>query len=237
MTGTLALVGAGEFLPPMESVDRELLARADGARVVVLPTASAPDGAGVPEKWARMGTEHFTRLGARVDALLALTRDDCARADFVSAVQDAHLIYFSGGKPDYLHATLVGTPLWDAVRGVLDRGGVVAGCSAGAMVMGAHVPKFTRRLGIPSVEKWQRGFALVPDAIIVPHYNEFPEVMLKLFTGDTPRGSFIIGIDADTALVGSDGTWQVLGAGRVTVRGAEKVERYKAGERVGLLSG
>ncbi|MBI3915292.1 MAG: Type 1 glutamine amidotransferase-like domain-containing protein [Chloroflexi bacterium] len=216
----------------MESIDRELLARGGGARVVVLPTASAPDGAGVPEKWARMGTEHFTRLGARVDALLALTRADCARADFVSYVQSADIVYFSGGKPDYLCNTLVGTPLWDAVRGVLDRGGIVAGCSAGAMVMGAHVPKFTRRLGMPSVEKWQSGFALVPDAIIVPHYNEFPEALLKLFTGATPPGSFIIGIDADTALVGSDGTWQVLGAGRVTVRRAGKVERYTAGEGV-----
>src|SRR6185312_7897313 len=46
--GTVALVGAGEFLPAMDPVDRGLLASIAGpARVVVLPTASAPDGPGV----------------------------------------------------------------------------------------------------------------------------------------------------------------------------------------------
>ncbi|MBI3537406.1 MAG: Type 1 glutamine amidotransferase-like domain-containing protein [Chloroflexi bacterium] len=234
MSGTLALVGAGEFLPQMENVDRVLLEKSGGTRVVVLPTASAPDGPGVPEKWAKMGAKHFSRLGARVDALLALTREDCARVEFIQCVRAANLIYFSGGKPAYLYETLVKTQLWDAVRAVFDRGGVIAGCSAGAMIMGAHVPHFTRKLGIPSVEKWRAGFALVPRAIIVPHYNEFPEVMLKLFTGATPRDAFIIGIDAETALVGNNSAFQVMGAGRVTIRRDGKVERFRAGENVSL---
>src|SRR5512139_1752806 len=131
MAGLLALVGAGEFLDSMSAVDRQLLDRAGGSNVVILPTASAPDGAGVPERWIRMGVDHFTRLGAQADGVLALDRaacDDPANADRVRA---AHLIYFSGGKPDYLRRTLDGTALWSAVREVLDRGGVIAGCSAG----------------------------------------------------------------------------------------------------------
>ena len=55
-TGTLALVGSGEFLAPIQPLDQKLLAHIQGSpRVVVLPTASAPDGPGVPERWARMG--------------------------------------------------------------------------------------------------------------------------------------------------------------------------------------
>lgn len=72
MTGTLALVGAGEFLEAMNPVDRALLERAGGQRVVVLPTASAPDGPGVPGRWASMGVEHFNRLGAQTEAIMAL---------------------------------------------------------------------------------------------------------------------------------------------------------------------
>src|SRR5512142_2572308 len=175
MAGTLALVGAGEFLETMERVDRELLARAGGTRVVVLPTASAPDGPGVPERWARMGVEHFSNLSAQVESVMALDRADCDKADNADRVRAANLVYFSGGKPAYLRQTLEGTALWRAVEAVLARGGVLAGCSAGAMILGAYVPDFSSRMGMPSVREWQPSFALVPHAIVIPHYNEFPE--------------------------------------------------------------
>lgn len=73
VSGTVALVGAGEYLSTMLPVDKMLLERVNGTpRVVVLPTASAPDGAGVPERWARMGVEHFSQLGAAVEPVMLL---------------------------------------------------------------------------------------------------------------------------------------------------------------------
>jgi cyanophycinase len=236
MAGTVALVGAGEFLDSMNAVDRQLLDRAGGSHVVILPTASAPDGAGVPERWITMGVDHFARLGAQADGILALDRaacDDAANAERVSA---ANLVYFSGGKPDYLRRTLDGTAVWSAVRAVFDRGGVIAGCSAGAMIMGGYVPEFTMKVGVPWITRWQPSFALLPAAIIVPHYDEFPEVMVSLMFGRRPQGSYLIGIDRHTALVGFDHTWQVLGAGRVTVRRGRETQRYTAAQSVPLNS-
>ncbi len=232
MVGTIALVGAGEFLETMSEVDRVLLERAGGLKVVVLPTASAPDGPGVPERWIKMGIDHFTRLGAQVDGLLALDHaacDDLANAERVRA---ANLIYFSGGKPDYLRQALDNTAVWSAVCQVLDRGGVVAGCSAGAMIMGSYVPEFSLRVGVPSVNRWHSSFGLLPGAVIAPHYNEFPEVMSNLIFGRRPEGTFLIGIDGHTALVGLDHSWQVLGTGRVTVRRGHSTKRYTAGQKV-----
>jgi cyanophycinase len=234
MSGTLALVGAGEFLDTMDQVDQKLLAMAGGARVVVLPTASAPDGPGVPERWAKMGVDHFNRLGAQTDAVMALDRAACADPALAERVRAADLVYFSGGKPDYLYNTLVDTPVWNAVIDVLARGGVVAGCSAGAMIMGAYVPVFSRRLGMPSIGNWQSAFALVPSAIIAPHYNEFPEIFSGLMFGGRPTGTFLIGIDADTALVGLNGNWKVLGARRVTLRRDSATERFAPGQPVRL---
>ncbi len=234
MKGTLALVGAGEFLDAMDAVDRVLLERAGGARVVVLPTASAPDGPGVPERWAKMGVEHFNRLGAQAKAVMALDRAACSDEAMADQVRGTNLVYFSGGKPDYLLGALVDTPLWQAVKEVLDRGGVVAGCSAGAMIMGGYVPGFSMRLGLPKVGQWRPAFGLVPKAVLVPHYNEFPEAMVGLMFGRRPAGSFLIGVDADTALVGSDGDWQVMGARRVTLRRGRETQCYTHGQTVTL---
>jgi hypothetical protein len=71
---------------------------------------------------------------------------------------------------------------------------------------------------------------------VVPHYDEFPEVMVSLMFGRRPAGSYLIGIDGHTALVGSDHTWQVMGAGRVTVRRGRLKQRYATGQTVPLDS-
>jgi cyanophycinase len=236
MAGTLALVGAGEFLESMSGIDRELLDRAGGRNVVILPTASAPDGAGVPERWIRSGVDHFTRLGAQAAGVLALDRAACADAANADRVRAANLVYFSGGKPDYLRRTLDDTALWSAVREMFDRGGVIAGCSAGAMILGGYVPEFSQKAGVPWISRWHASFALLPEAVIVPHYDEFPGVVVSLMFGRRPAGSYLIGIDGHTALVGLDHTWQALGAGRVTVLRGRVKKHYMAGQAVPLNS-
>ena len=126
MTGTIALVGSGEFLPPIRPLDQKLLEHIqETPRVVVLPTASAPDGTGVPERWARMGVEHFTALGAQVEPAMLLTREDAEKPAIVEQIAQANFVYFSGGKPRYLLETLQGTAAWAAVETLYARGGVV----------------------------------------------------------------------------------------------------------------
>src|SRR5262245_28465430 len=138
--GTAALVGAGEFLPTMDPVDVLLLEQLPKpARVVILPTAAAPDGPGVPERWGKMGVEHFTRLGADAESLMLLTRSDAESADLAAKIAAANFIYLSGGKPQYLLETLRQTACWHAIEDVFAAGGVVAGCSAGAMAMGGQM--------------------------------------------------------------------------------------------------
>ena len=78
MSGAIALVGSGEFTPAMVEVDRGLLAATGRhrARVVILPTASWPDGEAVFLRWAAMGVEHFEGLGAEVEVVLVRERKD-----------------------------------------------------------------------------------------------------------------------------------------------------------------
>src|SRR5206468_6470931 len=66
----------------MEATDRFLLdtrGGPDAARVVVIPTASGQEP-GSPERWNRMGVEHFSALGAQVTAIMLLDRQDAADA-------------------------------------------------------------------------------------------------------------------------------------------------------------
>jgi cyanophycinase len=231
MPGPLALVGAGEFLPSMADFDTSLLAATGRARprVVVIPTASYPDGEAVFQRWAAMGVAHFSGLGAEVEPVLVRDRAGADDAAAAQAVGEADLVYLSGGKPSYLLQTLNGSEVGRALAAAHERGAALVGCSAGAMALAGHSFDFRLRL-VPLLLRWGSGFGFAPGLSVVPHYDAWPEPLSALIAFQAPRGSVVLGIDEDTAVVGRDGGWQVHGASRVTVWRGRRRERFRAGE-------
>jgi cyanophycinase len=236
MPGPVALVGAGEFLAPMAEFDRGLLAATGRPRprVVILPTASAPDGEDTFRAWAEMGVEHFGSLGAEVEPVLVRDAGEGHDAAALQAVGEADLVYLSGGHPKYLVDVLHGSPLGTALVRAHGRGAVIAGCSAGAMAIVGRSMDFRRipkaRMPMPFPVRWTPGLALVDGVAVIPHYDAWPEVLSALLVLQAPKGSVVLGIDEDTAVVGANGAWQVHGAGRVTVWRGRRRERFRRGE-------
>lgn len=229
MVGTLALVGAGEYLDSMRPVDTALLARiaAPDKRVVLLPTAAAPE----PDyyKWSALGFRHFTRLGVDTKPLNVLTREDAFNPAFVAEIERANFVYLSGGNPIYLLRTLANTPVWQAIRGVWEAGGVVAGCSAGAMVMGGAL----RARRDPPVE-WEPGLGLAPSIVLIPHFDRMQLYRLHYLTEHVPEGLILVGVEEHTVAAGDADGWEVMGRGAVHVFGGGEPARYIAGERIPL---
>lgn len=226
MTGTLALVGSGEFLPPIEMLDRLLLERVVGTpRVLILPTASAPDGGGVPQHWGAMGVKHFEKLGAEAEALMLLTRKDAAAQETADKIAQFNFIYLSGGKPQYVLETFRDTVSWQAIKTVFEQGGVVAGCSAGAMAMAG------RTLSFPQLNHTVEGLGLAPGFAVMPHFDEIPQIMSNLLSKLVHEVT-VVGVDGSTGLVGAGLDWMVHGKGGVTVFQRKQRTRYQSGERV-----
>ncbi len=236
MPGPVALVGAGEFLAPLAAFDRGLLEATGRSRprVVILPTASAPDGEAILRTWAAMGVDHFTALGAEVEPVLVRDIAGGRHAAALQAIGEADLVYLSGGHPRHLLRVLRESPLGGALLAAHQRGTTVAGCSAGAMAIAGRtmdfrsVPKL--RIPMPIPIRWSTGLALAPGIAVLPHYDAWPEPLSALVALQAPRGGVVLGIDEDTAVVGRNGAWQVHGAGRVTVWRGRHRERFRAGE-------
>lgn len=217
----LALVGSGEFLPGMDSVDRYLLAQLQGEpRVVCLPTAAGTEGPTRIEYWMELGVQHFSRLGVPVEAVEIVTRAHAHEPRLVEPILSANFVYLSGGKPEYLYQVLEGTKTWEAILAVHYRGGVVAGCSAGAMIMGGRV------LGMLGSSP---GFNLLPDTVILPHFDEFGGWMRRLARLQA-RQYRLVGVDGDTALVVRDGEERVVGSRHITVIDGSGERIYAGGE-------
>lgn len=215
----------------MADFDQALLASTGRARprVVILPTASFPDGEEVFTRWAAMGVAHFGALGAEVEPVMVRDRAGADDAAAAQAIGEADLVYLSGGKPAHLMDAMDGTAVGRALVGAHDRGAVLAGCSAGAMVLAGNAFEF--RLGLmPWLLRWRTGLGFVPGASVIPHYDAWPEPFSALIALQAPRGSVVLGIDEETAAVGRDGAWQVHGKSRVTVWRGRHRERYRAGD-------
>jgi cyanophycinase len=218
MNGLIALAGSGEYLPVMENVDRHLLdslhLNGRKPRVVCLPTAAGREGDASINRWSRMGIEHFQKLGAEVSALRIIDRTSAEDAQWESLLEEADLVYFSGGDPGYLHQTMNGSRAWRAAQRAWERGAIYAGCSAGAMILGKRMPSF-RLAGT------QEGFGLVPATFIIPHFDAIPGIWKPLVFAlqkQLKKGERMIGVDENTALVGRLGSeWTVMGQGKVHV--------------------
>jgi cyanophycinase len=176
-----------------------------------------------------MGVSHFQGLGAEVEPVLVRDRAGAEDRAAAQAIDEADLIYLSGGKPSYLMDVLDGTAVGRALAIAHERGSVLAGCSAGAMVLAGHAFDFRIRL-MPWPLRWRPGLGFVSGAAVIPHYDLWPEPMTALIALQAPRGSHVLGIDEETAVVGSGGAWQVHGRSRVTVWHGRRRERYRAGE-------
>jgi cyanophycinase len=206
----LALVGSGEFLQPMDVVDLYLMrSLGEPARVVCLPTAAGTEGEHRIAYWSDLGVEHFKHLGAdQVDAVPVIDRASADDPSLAERIRKANFVYLSGGKPDYLLRTLQNSRALEAILEVYQHGGVLAGCSAGAMVMGES---------IPGLLHWTDAFKLFPNALIIPHYDEMAGWLIGTVRLLARRNTTLYGIEGFTALLVNGKELRVIGRGNVTV--------------------
>jgi cyanophycinase len=220
---TIALVGSGEYLERCRPVDEHLLSLLDlgdrAPRVACLPTAAARDGERVWRGWQERGVAHFTNLGAETVAVDVIDRTTADDEAMVRDIAGADLVYLSGGKPALLHELLDGTAAWAAILGVLDRGGILAGCSAGAMVQGSHIAGIRGGAGTP-------GFGLLPHTIVLPHFDEYPSLAGSVVHRLVGKGTNVVGVDGATALVRHQDRFRAVGPGAVTVWHGTDKQRF-----------
>ncbi len=239
MSGALALVGSGEYTMAMAAVDRALLDTLGGpdqARVVVLPTASGLEP-GMPETWNARGVAHFAALGASVMAVPLLTRDDAHAQPILDALSQANFFYLSGGNPKYAVTTWQGTPAWQILCDRYQAGAVVAGCSAGAMMLGGHTIS-VRAMAAGQAPVWEAALGLIPGVVTLPHFDRIHRFVdddqLRSLLASAPAAAAVAGIDEDTALVRFTDRWQVMGRQTATIFEAGKATRYVTGVTVPL---
>ena len=225
--GYILLEGGAEFGGMMKAPDQRAMELAGGteSRISIIPAAAAPD-----ENHERAGTNGirwFHGLGATdVSVLPLIDRSSADDTTVVEALRQSKLIYLLGGFTHHLGQSLAGSDSQKAMVEALGNGAVVAGSSAGAMVLCEFYYN-------PRADEVVEGLNLVPGTCVLPHHNTFGKnwaPRLKQLIPDT----CLIGIDEETGMLddGPLNSWHVYGKGKVTLYRGEKVDNFKSKDSV-----
>lgn len=207
--GPLALVGGAEWSDGCK-FDAELLEASGGKEVLVLPTAAAYEH---PQRSVDTATSWFEGLGATVRPLMVLSRPDAEDADNAAVVAGARFVYLGGGSPLHLRSVLKDSAVWAALVAAWRGGAVVAGSSAGAMVL--TDPMVDPRGGAYTV-----GLGLVSQLAVIPHADTWSHEKAHRTVALATKGIPVVALDEQTAIVrhlASEKGWVARGSGAVKV--------------------
>ena len=206
-----------------EILKRFVALAGDGsARIAIVPTASeAADEAG--EQYVGV----FRKLGvAEADWLRIAQRTDANGEEAIQLLSEATGIYITGGDQARLVALMAGTEAMETIRRCNADGMVVAGTSAGASILSAHLMSGDNPLPHNSNDAAARkgmvelvaGFGLLQDILVDQHFSQRGRLGRLMTAYAANPGLLGIGLDEDTAvLITQDGTLEVLGSSMVTI--------------------
>jgi cyanophycinase len=215
MPGYLLLEGGAEFGGQMAIPDQRALELAGGlaAPVRIIPTAAAPDNN--HQRAGENGARWFRSLGASdISSLPVIDVTSANDATLAADIRRARLIYLPGGFPGYLGKTLQASLCWQAALEAYAEGAVLAGSSAGAMVLCQYYFD-------PASEQIVEGLNIVPNTCVLPHHNTFGRRWAARLARLLPD-AVLLGLDERTGML-DDGpgarktSWRVYGQGHVTL--------------------
>jgi cyanophycinase len=199
----------------MSEPDRRALELAGGpdAPISIIPTAAAPDNN--HQRAGSNGVNWFRSLGAHnVESLPLIDKASANDPAITLAISRSRLIYLLGGFTGYLGETLSGSASWQAMLSAYEAGAVIAGSSAGAMVLCQYYYN-------PGSRQVVQGLGLVPNTCVLPHHDTFGKHWSQQLSKLLP-GVVLLGIDERTGMLddgdaGRKTGWRVYGQGAVTL--------------------
>ncbi|MCW7537386.1 cyanophycinase [Aquabacterium sp. A7-Y] len=218
-TGHLVIIGGNEDRVHEKRVLRRFieLTCVSDPKIVVLTAASS-----FHEEVSAIYDRAFGELGVTHRKALAIhSREDANHPAMVEEILSADGVFMTGGDQRRLLAMVGGTHTYNAMhRAFTERGTCIAGTSAGASAMSAHM--IAEGQGDIHPEKgvvsFAAGLGFLQRAVVDQHFSErrrLGRLMAVVAQNPTLLG---IGIDEDTALVVERGSgFEVVGDGAVTL--------------------
>ncbi len=178
-------------------IEKSELGKKLGVKVALIPTGEEDFNAEGEEILKRLW---MSRGGTEIIILHAANREAASAKELRDILRECSGVWIGGGKQEIISERYVGTPIETELVGFLNRGGVLAGNSAGAAVTCRVMIKKSKE-GLPNEPEVGVGFPFLQKLVVDQHFSERKreERLLKMLA-ENP-GCFGIGVDERTAAV------------------------------------
>jgi len=214
--GTLLLIGGHAsdslFLP----IFKELVGGAE-APVVVVPTARS-DQELQNHHFIERQKARFSKYGFQQVRILHTRQQDEANSKaFVQPLKDAAGVWFMGGRQWRLNDSYLNTRTHRELKKLLERGGVIAGTSAGATIQGSYLVRGDTKANTIMMGDHQKGLSFLKNTAVDQHllarnrHFDMFEVLRER------PGLLGIGLDENTGIVVEHDVFRVVGEHYVAI--------------------
>lgn len=218
--GTVIVVGGGAQGP---EVFAKFIEAAGGPDALIVDVPTAGGDSTYPPDWR--GANGLKAAGAKHVVVLHTIHREVANADsFVAPLKTAGGVWFEGGRHFHLVDSYLGTKTEQGFHDILERGGVMAGSSAGASILGDFLVR-----GAPSNNNfimdypgYEKGFAFLRGVGIDQHVVA-RERLADLADSIMPRHPELLAISEDegTAWVVQGDVAEIIGRNKAFVYGGK----------------
>lgn len=216
--GALVLVGGNLQDPAIVHRFLELAGGPD-APVVLIPTAGGAES--YDATWR--GGDAFRAAGAtRLTVVHTTDRETANTEAFVEPLRRARGVWFGGGRQWRLADAYLHTRVHEELQGILDRGGVVGGSSAGATILGSYLVRGDTRTNTIMMGDHEEGFGFLRDVGVDQHLLRRNRQFDLLEVVRASPDLLGIGIDEDTAIVVRGDAFEVIGRSYVAIYDHER---------------
>jgi len=190
------------------------LAGGPEANIVIIPTAGTGDE--YNDYWT--GLKPFKEADAsNLTVLHTRDRKVADSDDFVQSIEEARGVWFSGGRQWRLVDAYLYTKTHQALRDLLNRGGVIGGTSAGATIQGSYLVRGDTKTNTIMMGDHQEGMGFLKNVTIDQHIlkrNRHFDLIDVIKAHPELLG---LGIDEDTAIIVQKDRFEVIGQGYVAI--------------------
>ena len=156
--------------------------------------------------------------------------------EFSNALNGASGVWFGGGGPECLLAPYLHTTFHNSLRNFLNDGGVIAGTSAGAMVLGSfYQASHGEPVRVGRIEF--EAFGFIKSSVIAAHVDTyevgFEEQVISVIDNYYP-GLLGIGIEENTGAVVEGDEMTITGSGVAKIYDGRSMQTLRVGDKYDL---
>jgi cyanophycinase len=214
-SGTLLIIGGSEDKSGEMRILRRVAKHAEDKKMVVVTVASQ-----VPlEVWDTY-KKIFRKLKVpNVVHFAAEQHEDACNPQSLSLFDGANTVFFTGGDQLKITTKIGGTLIFDRILEIYQKGGMIAGTSAGAAAMGKNMLVGIIGTDSHKVGNWHMapGLGFVEDLIIDQHFAQRGRIARLLSAVALNPGVLGVGIDEDTSILVKGSQFEVIGSNAVYI--------------------